>query len=181
VTLTLHIRLLEAQDIPQIAAAFAALGWNKPAAQYERYLAEQETGQRPVLVAFVDAVFAGYVTVQWLSDYPPFQEANIPEIVDFNVLPHVRRRGIGSRLMDAAEQTVAQRSSVVGIRVGLYADYGSAQRMYVKRGYIPDGRGLFSHGHWVKGGESVMADDDLMLCFTKDLMDNRNKRRRICV
>lgn len=168
--MNLHIlRLLEAQDIPQIAAAFKVLGWNKPASQYERYLAEQNAGERTVFVAFVDDVFAGYVTVQWLSNYPPFREANIPEIVDFNVLPHFRRQGIGSRLLDEAEQAVAQCSHVVGIGVGMYADYGSAQRMYVKRGYIPDGRGLFSHGHWVQPGAQVIVDDDLTLCFTKQL------------
>ena len=167
--MNLHISLLEAQDIPEIAAAFAALGWNKPASQYERYFAEQESGQRTVFVAFLDNAFAGYVTVQWQSHYPPFLDANVPEIVDFNVLPNFRRQGIGNRLMDEAEQAVAKRSPVVGIGVGMYADYGSAQRMYVKRGYIPDGRGLYSQGHWVQGGEQVIVDDDLTLCFTKQL------------
>lgn len=167
--MAVSIRLLEAQDIAQIATAFAMLGWDKPAAQYERYLAEQFSGERAIFVAFVDAVFAGYVTIVWLSGYPPFRADNIPEIVDFNVLPHYRRQGIGSRLMDEAEQAVAQRSPTVGIGVGLYADYGTAQRMYVKRGYVPDGRGLFYHGHFVQPGEQVVVDDDLILCFTKKL------------
>ena len=30
---------------------------------------------------------------------------------------------------------------IVGIGVGLYPDYGSAQRLYIKRGYLPDGHG----------------------------------------
>jgi hypothetical protein len=64
---------------------------------------------------------------------------------------------------------------VVGIGVGMDADYGSAQRMYVKRGYIPDGRGLFSHGHWVRYGEQVIVDDDLILCFTKELNHEAHK------
>lgn len=37
----LLIRALEADHVSEIAAAFAAIGWNKPAAQYERYLHEQ--------------------------------------------------------------------------------------------------------------------------------------------
>ena len=37
--------------------------------------------------------------------------------------------------------TYAQRSDHAGIGFGLYADYGAAQRLYIKRGYIPDGRG----------------------------------------
>jgi len=88
------IRLLEEQDIPQIAEAFQRLGWNKPASQYERYFKEQNLGTRNVYVAFVDITFAGYITICWKSTYPPFLEAQIPEIVDFNVLPKYRRQGI---------------------------------------------------------------------------------------
>ncbi len=165
--MTLCIRRLEIHDIDPMAAAFTALGWNKPASQYIHYLAEQVAGQRDVIIAFVNTSFAGYITLKWISDYPPFCTANIPEINDFNVLPHFRRQGIGSRLMDQAEKIVAERCPIVGIGVGLYADYGSAQRMYVRRGYIPDGRGLFVQGHFVQYGESVVVDDELALYFTK--------------
>ena len=167
--MSLHIRLLEQQDIAEIAAAFEALGWDKPASQYERYLAEQTAGQRTVFVAFWDGVFAGYATICWQSDYTPFSEAGIPEIVDFNVLPRFRRRGIGGRLMDDCEQTIAERSDVVGIGVGLYADYGAAQRMYTRRGYILDGRGLFYDNQPVPAGQQVTVDDCLNLYFTKQL------------
>jgi len=167
--MTTQIRLLQKQDIQPIADSFTALGWNKPASQYEHYLAQQESGDRVILVALVDAVFVGYITICWQSDYPPFREGNIPEIQDFNVLPRFRRQGIGGCLMDEAEHRIAERSSIVGIGVGMYADYGTAQRMYVKRGYIPDGRGLFFRAHFVVPGEWVMVDDDLVLYFTKSL------------
>lgn len=165
----LGIRLIEQPDIAEIVAAFEALGWHKPAALYERYLAEQQDGQRLVFVALLDGTFAGYVTINWQSEYPPFRAANIPEIQDFNVLPRFRRQGIGSQLMDTCEHLIAQRSTVVGIGVGLYADYGAAQRMYTRRGYILDGRGLFSHGEPVMPGQHVLVDDDLVLYFTKRL------------
>jgi GNAT superfamily N-acetyltransferase len=165
----LTLRPLEPTDITPIAAAFAELGWDKPASQYEQYLSEQETDQRVVLVAFLNGEFAGYVTVVWRSQYPAFDIEDIPEIVDFNVLPKFRRRGIGAALMDEAERRVAARSAVVGLGVGMTADYGSAQRMYAKRGYIPDGRGLHSRGHPVQYGQSVPVDDDLVLYFTKEL------------
>ncbi|GAA1580574.1 GNAT family N-acetyltransferase [Kribbella hippodromi] len=159
------IRPLRADDPPVLAAAFDAIGWNKPESQYRRYLAEQEAGDRDVLIATVDDVFAGYVTVRWVSPY--FQV--IPEIQDFNVLPQYRRRGIGTALMDAAEARVATRSPVVGIGVGLYADYGTAQRMYARRGYIPDGKGLMYDNHPVPPGELVRNDDGANLMFTKQL------------
>jgi GNAT superfamily N-acetyltransferase len=165
----LIVRHLEAEDIQPIAAAFVAIGWNKPASQYERYLAEQRCGERVVLVAFLQEAFAGYLTIAWQSGYAPFREAGIPEIVDFNVLPHLRRRGIGSRLMEEAERRIVQRSAVVGIGVGMDRDYGAAQRLYVKLGYIPDGRGLSSNGRQVRWGETVTVDDGLNLHFTKDL------------
>jgi GNAT superfamily N-acetyltransferase len=162
-------RLLESGDIQLIAAAFAELGWDKPASQYQKYLSEQEAGARVVLVAFLNGEFAGYVTLVWRSDYPAFSQENIPEIVDFNVLPKFRRQGLGAKLMDEAERRVAEVSPLVGIGVGLTADYGSAQRMYVKRGYVPDGRGLTSGNRPVEYGKTVRVDDDLCLWFTKIL------------
>lgn len=167
--MSLSIRLLQSNDIQPIATAFQALGWNKPASLYKGYLSQQVADERVVFLAFADDEFAGYVTVLWRSHYPPFLEAGIPEVNDFNVLPPFRRQGIGSRLMDAAEQAVAQRSAIVGIGVGLYADYGSAQRMYVQRGYIPDGRGVYYGDRLVQPSESVPIDDDLVLWFTKRL------------
>ncbi len=167
--LDVRIRLLEARDAEPIATAFAVIGWDKPASQYRRYLSEQGQARRTVLVAFVNNAFAGYVTVVWLPDYPPFRSENIPEIQDFNVLPQFRRKGVGTRLMDAAEQMVAERSPVVGIGVGMTADYGAAQRLYVLRGYVPDGRGLVSGNRFLRYGEQVTVDDGLVLHFTKTI------------
>jgi|SRR5579871_1379368 len=163
----LSIAPLAAGDIAQIAAAFAELGWNKPVSQYERYLAEQNSGVRDILVARFDGEFCGYVTIVWRSDYPPFREQAIPEIQDFNVLPRFRRRGIGSRLMDEAERIAFARSPSVGIGFGLHHDYGAAQRLYVLRGYVPDARGIMSHGRRVSWGDEVRIDDDLVLYLVK--------------
>jgi GNAT superfamily N-acetyltransferase len=161
------IRALRDDDPEVISAALTALGWDKPVSKYENYLADQRAGLRNVLLATVDEEYAGYVTVWWESPYEPFN--GIPEIQDFNVLPKFRRRGIGTGLMDAAEALVAERSDVVGIGVGLYADYGTAQRMYVRRGYIPDGRGLLHNLKQVPPGEMVRNDDAAVLMFTKSL------------
>ncbi|WP_310539549.1 GNAT family N-acetyltransferase [Phenylobacterium sp.] len=165
----LEITPLRPEDPPKIAKAFTDIGWDKPETQYVRYLAEQTAGDRPVLVARVDGVFAGYLTVVWVPQYEPFREAGIPEIQDFNVLPQYRRRGLGTALMDAAEALIATRSKTAGIGVGLYPDYGPAQRLYVLRGYLPDGRGIAWNGMNVTPMQEVMVDDDLALYFTRDL------------
>jgi ribosomal protein S18 acetylase RimI-like enzyme len=107
--------------------------------------------------------------VLWRSGYAPFAAENIPEVADFNVLPEWRRRGFGKALMDDAERRIAEKSPVAGIGVGMTADYGAAQRLYVKRGYIPDGRGLTYDGNVLAHGESTLNDDSLVLYFTKAL------------
>jgi GNAT superfamily N-acetyltransferase len=163
------IRLLENKDIPEIVKAFQQLGWDKPALQYERYLMEQSLKIREVYVAFVKGEFAGYLTICWSSHYPSFQKENIPEIVDFNVLPKFRRLGIGTQLMDRAENEIAKVSATAGIGVGLTPDYGGAQRLYVLRGYVPDGHGLHYRGHYVKYGEEITVDDNMALYLTKKL------------
>lgn len=168
-SLRVTIRLLERKDIPEIAEAFQKIGWNKPASQYERYLIEQKSGLRDVYLAFAEEQFAGYLTISWISHYRPFREKNIPEIVDFNVLPEVRRMGIGTQLMDKAEHEIAKTGSVAGIGVGMTSDYGAAQRLYILRGYIPDGRGLHWRDHHVQHHEDVVIDDDLALYLTKEL------------
>lgn len=165
----LTIRRLAASDPEPIAAAFAKIGWSKPAEQYERYFVEQERGRRLTFVAEVGGEFAGYVTLNRNPEYPPFREAGIPEIQDLNVLPSFRCRGIGTALVQAAEDSARKQSNIVGIGVGLSPDYGSAQRLYVRLGYIPDGRGLAYRNRSVALGERVTVDDDLVLYLTKQL------------
>lgn len=163
----IEVRPVQALDVEQIAVAMQAL--NKPAAKYQNYLVEQEEGRRIILAAFKAKVFVGYLTIVWKPNYLPFQAKQIPEIQDFNVLPQYRRRGVGTRLMNKAEQIVATRSSAVGIGVGMTADYGAAQRLYVLRGYVPDGEGLFWKNGPVKYGDQIVVDDDLILYFIKKL------------
>lgn len=165
-----ELRALAERDLLTIPAAFAELGWpGKDERKFRGYLSEQAAGDRDVIVAELDGRFAGYVTVVWISDYRPFRDAGIPEIQDFNVLPACRRRGIGSALLDAAERLVATRAAIVGLGVGLYADYGAAQRLYAKRGYVPDGRGIMYAGEPVPPGESARIDDDACLMYTRAL------------
>jgi GNAT superfamily N-acetyltransferase len=161
---------LAQSDLVEIAEAFRALGWDKPQLQYETYLREQAAGYRTVLVARDKGIFAGYVTLVWDSRYPGFQHLNIPEIVDLNVLPAFRRRGIGASLMKQAELLAANRGHEdVGLGVGLLADYGSAQRLYIRLGYMPDGRGLYSGNSPAQFGEGIIANDDLVLYLSKKL------------
>ena len=48
-------------------------------------------------------------------------------------------------------------------------DYGAAQRMYVKCGYIPDGMGMRHNDRYVKNGDRPTVDDGLVLLLKKRL------------
>lgn len=163
------IRALREADSAVIAAAFSVIGWNKPVEQFRRYLGEQALGTRNVFVLTSDEEFAGYVTLNWQPTYPTFKGQGIPEIQDLNVLPAYRRRGVGSALLEAAERRAAEAVRAVGIRVGLDQGYAAAQRLYVRRGYVPDGRGLAQGDRAVAFGEYIVVNHDLVLSFTKQL------------
>ena len=173
-----QIRSLNDADPSIMAAAFNSIGWVKPVAQFQGYLAEQATGTRVCLVATVNDHFAGYVTVNWSPTYAGFAELKIPEIQDLNVLPAFRRREIGTQLLDRAEAEIVLRSDVVGIGVGLHPGYNDAQKLYGKRGYIPDGRGITYRDRYLREGEHVVLDDDLVLHLTKRIPSRTNKSGR---
>ena len=69
-----------------------------------------------------------------------------------------------------AELEAVKKQNKVGIGVGLYDGYGSAQRLYIKRGYIPDGLGVTYNYNHVTPGANVCLDDDLVLWFTKEFL-----------
>jgi GNAT superfamily N-acetyltransferase len=163
------IRTLHPEDVDPLAAAFET--WPKPRELFVDYAGRVAAGSIDLLVAELDGRLAGYLVILWRSSYPPFAASGIPEIADFNVLPHARRRGVGGALMDEAERRAGHRCAVVGIGVGLYVDYGSAQRMYVRRGYLPDGAGVVIDGASVTPGAMIRLDDTPELMFTKRLAE----------
>jgi hypothetical protein len=71
------------------------------------------------------------------------------------------------------EQEATTKIQIIGIGVGLYAGadggYGAAQRLYVKRGYIPDGKGVTYNHEPTIPGNSYPLDDSMVLWLTKRL------------
>lgn len=126
---------------PAIAAAFADM--NKTQKQYERYWKENIAGKRITLVALLDGSVVGYTNVIWEPDYEPFRRQGIAEINDMNTVTHLRRNGIGTRMIAAAEDIVRSAGkTVIGIGVGVTLDYAIAQSLYPKLGYVSDGMGI---------------------------------------
>lgn len=170
----LLIRSMERQDTEALHRGFEEQGLHKSPTLFAFYFGQQEDGTRKVLVAVADGAAAGYVTLVPAAEDGPFVGSGIPEIKDFNVLPSFRGRGIGGRLMDAVEALAGETHHAVCLGVGLYGDYGSAQRMYAKRGYVPDGSGIWYGNDRVEPGRDVFVDDDLILYMSKKLTTDGN-------
>ena len=163
------IRELQPSDAKIITEEEIAQGWQASIEKYEMRLRHQKEGKSISLVAEYQGNVAGYINIYPNVDTGAFAKKGYPEIVDFGVLEKYQRRGIGSKLMDVAEQIAAKYSNVVCLGVGLHSGYGSAQRMYAKRRYIPDGTGVWYNDKVLEQYADCCNDDDLVLYLSKTL------------
>ena len=165
---TCSIRKMQESDIKDLSRGFISQGWPSREEILTRYFKEQESGEREVLVAEIDGAVAGYVTILPSAKHGPFAEV-YPELSDFNVFEPFRNQGIGNQLLEEAEKRVKFVSSKVTLGVGLHLGYGPAQRLYIRRGYIPDGTGVWYRNKSLEIGASCQNDNDLVLYLSKDL------------
>lgn len=164
------IRQAHATETDWLQASYAKyLGWAKPDGYFAEVCRLQDAGETVLLIAVDDGEYVAHCKIVWLPDYPNFRTQHIPEIQDLNVRADYRRQGIATQLLDICEQRIKEHADTVGIGFGLYADYGAAQRLYLKRGYIPDGHGIYYQDKPVIAGQSYPIDDDLVLYLTKKL------------
>ncbi len=160
------IRNMIKSDIESLSHGFMNQGWPAREEILARYFLEQESGEREVLVAEIDGAVAGYVTILPLAKHGPFAEV-YPELSDFNVFEPFQNQGIGNLLMEEAENRVKFFSDKVTLGVGLHSGYGPAQRLYIKRGYIPDGTGVWYRNQPLEMNTTIQNNDDLVLYLSK--------------
>lgn len=163
------IRDMVSSDAQIITDLEIKQGWNQTIDKYNKRLKDQEDGKSYAIVAEYKGCIAGYINVYLNSDEGPYKNLGIPEIVDLGVLKEYRNKGIGNKLLDIAEDISSKHSDQVFLAVGLHNGYGEAQRMYVKRGYIPDGSGVWYEGQVLPQYEKCVNDDSLVLFFAKSL------------
>ncbi|MDE7209837.1 MAG: GNAT family N-acetyltransferase [Lachnospiraceae bacterium] len=163
------IRNLQESDAQIITDGEIEQGWDAHIDKYLTRLKDQAENRAIALAAEYRGNVAGYINVYPDSKWGAFANQGYPEIVDFGVLEKYRRHGIGGKLMDVAEKVAAEYVDVVYLGVGLHSGYGSAQRMYVKRGYIPDGSGVWYKDTVCAPYADCCNDDDLVLYFSKKL------------
>ena len=166
---TCLIRKMQTSDVKELSQGFINQGWPGREEILARYFLEQECREREVLVAEVGGTLAGYITILPCAKQGPFAEI-YPELSDFNVFEPFQNQGIGNLLLEEAEKRVRLISDKVILGVGLHSGYGPAQRLYIKRGYIPDGTGVWYQNH--QPAMNAICEDigDLVLYLSKDLI-----------
>jgi acetyltransferase, GNAT family len=159
---------MQESDIQELSRGFISQGWPSREEILTRYFKEQESGEREVLVAEVEGALAGYITILSCAKQGPFAEI-YPELSDFNVFEPFQNQGIGNLLLEEAEKQVRLISDKVTLGVGLHSGYGPAQRLYIKRGYIPDGTGVWYQNH--QPAMNAVCEDigELVLYLSKNL------------
>lgn len=166
---TCLIRTMQTSDVKELSQGFINQGWPGREEILARYFLEQECGEREVLVAEVKGALAGYITILPCAKQGPFAEI-YPELSDFNVFEPFQNQGIGNLLMEEAEKRVKLISDKVTLGVGFHSGYGPAQRLYIKRGYIPDGSGVWYQNHRPAMDATCEDIGDLVLYLSKDLI-----------
>ena len=161
------IRKMQESDIKNLSQGFISQGWPGREEILARYFLEQKSKEREVLVAEVEGALAGYITILPCAKQGPFAEI-YPELSDFNVFEPFQNQGIGNLLLEEAEKRVKLISDKVTLGVGLHSGYGPAQRLYMKRGYIPDGTGVWYRNQPLEMNATIQNNDDLVLYLSKE-------------
>lgn len=145
-------------------------GWtHQKIEKYTQRLTDVAAGKCIALVAEYNGNVAGYFNVYFNTMCSSLGGKGFPELIDLGVFMKYRNHGIGNVLMQVAEDIARKYADTVVIGVGLHRDYGAAQRMYVKRGYIPDGSGLWWREKPLAPYAEMKNDDEATLYLYKKL------------
>jgi len=150
---------------PALRRLTANMGRNLEAHYFEECLVREAAGERDFYIGQQEGSeeIAGYVMLVREPRYQPFRRMNIPEIQDLSVSPDLRQQGIGSQLVTFCEDIVQKEGfSMIGLAVGLHARFAPAQRLYLNRGYLPDGNGAIYDCQPMGFAEMKPLDDNFV-------------------
>ena len=158
------IRKAAATDISALYDLYRHLG------KHDDGYFEQALEQCDILIGLSDEKLCAFCLLNWEPRYSLYRKLGIPEIQDLNVLDRWRRKGIATLLIEEAEDIArAKKCELIGISVGLTKDFGPAQILYTKLGYMPDGNGVTYDREGVHVGKTYPMDENLSLMMTKKL------------
>lgn len=92
--MAIAVRDLEAGDQARIAEVDGGPAWNSNPLLWERYLEEQNRGERDVLLAVRGDAILAYGSLICISTYPPFKGEGIPKSTIWSLLPPSAGRGV---------------------------------------------------------------------------------------
>lgn len=145
--LTLTIRPCAAEDLP-------ALEWFGMFTRHRDIIADAWrrhcAGDNPMIVVDV----AGFPVAQAWIDLARRAPQRIAVLWAVRVMPFLQGRGVGSRLLAAAEAEIRRRGLEVA-EVGVEKDNEGARRLYERLGYRQCGEELDELGYRTPWGEEV--------------------------
>lgn len=119
-----------------------------PPDKHRKRFAEQEQGRVVYLIAWHEQLPIGHALLKWGgTDAEPMVSMlrGCPDIEDLFVNPEYRASGVGSQLLDVAEELVREAGySCIGLGVGI--DNEVARELYESRGYRYAGLGEYTIG-----------------------------------
>lgn len=168
----IFIRPLTKVDIPKIVSRYS-FPWSTPIktqALWDSYYQEQQNGIRTVAVLEKSHEILGYGSLLRKPECSFFANKNIPEINAIWIDENHRNQGLGTALIQWLENLASQEGyQQIGIGVGLYKDYGPAQKLYFNLGYAPEGNGVTYKGLATTPGQTYPLDDDLIFWLVKSI------------
>ena len=167
-SLNIDIRAMNYDDIPLICKADDDES-ERNIAYLNNQLKNQDKHECSALIALYNGKVAGYVFLYYQCRWGGLANQNIPSVVDLIVFKEYRQKGIATHLMNVAEDIAKRHGNKVYLDVCLSSEYGPAQRLYIKRGYIPDGKGVYYEERVCETDAICKNNDELTLCLVKEL------------
>lgn len=164
-----RIRSMLKSDAEAFVETLRSYGRECGAETYSGYFTEQEEGARNVYVAEQRGEIAGYCTLILIPRSGPWKGDGKPEISDLRVFNEHQEMDVGGAILNVVEEDAAKLADEVTLAVGLHPGHGSAQRLYVKRGYVPDGSGVWYGSRVLEQYQECCNDDSLKLYMSKRL------------
>lgn len=166
---SIDVRIMTYNDIPLVCKAD-----NDESESNLIYLKNQLDNQNKqecsALLALYNGEIAGYVFLYYKCRWGGLANCNLPCIIDLIVFEKYRNNRIATALMDMAERIAKKHNNRIYLDVCLNSEYGPAQRLYAKRGYVPDGKGVYYQEKVCETNAVCKNDDELTLCLVKELL-----------
>ena len=145
--------------------------WGPPD-YHERKLGEQRSGEMLWLIAWHDGLPVGHLQIGWSGTERPEMQAhlgNCPHVSRVGVRADMRSQGIGSSLIEGAEDIIRKRGySKVGLGVGI--ENVRARQLYQRLGYRHSGHRTYTIcWYQYDGNESPERVEEVCVYLLKDL------------